>query len=514
MNSAPTSRGFPYTAAGLGILALLALVPLAEVWRQSPDLRHGWASALLMAYLWWERSTERPTTVPRADHGAAWWIVGLVAAATALPLRLLLTPFPLWTTVLWAYVGLLACLAAAGEWRRAGPAGARWLLSPCILLASALPWPAFFEQSVIYPLREGMASLAAEVCYLVGRPALAVGTTVRLASGWVGIDEACGGIRSLQACVMIGLFFGEWFRFKLLRRGLLLAVGVTAALAGNFGRVLFLAFTAGQAGGQAVERYHDLAAWVALGLSLIVTAAMACRWAGWKFPGVALPGPRQDLPVPAAGGAWLLFCASLLTLGELGTRGWFAQGTRESAQVTQWTAALPEGHRSFVAEPLTESAAEMLQPDGFRAGRWQESGGVNLSAYYVEWRRGQVARSIPFLHNPTVCLPLAGCELAGQLNSFEVAWHGLNIPFQAYRFTRRGEEFWVAFTVWDPSRAVALNNPSDTVSFADWWRSRWREVAQRRAVQQAQMLTLAVGGSQEEPTEALRSRLVVLLRTP
>jgi hypothetical protein len=175
---------------------------------------------------------------------------------------------------------------------------------------------------------------------------------------------------------------------------------------------------------------------------------------------------------------------------------------------------LPEAHRTFVAEPLGEVAAEMLQPDGFRAGRWQEAGGVNLAAYYVEWRTGQAARFIPFLHNPTVCLPLAGCELAGELEAFEVEWRGLRIPFQAYRFTRRGEDLWVAFTVWDPSRGAALERPAETSSMGEWLRGRWREVRDRRAHQPAQMFTLSINGIREEPVDALRARLGVLLRAP
>ena len=57
-----------------------------------------------------------------------------------------------------------------------------------------------------------------------------MGTSVRLGNGWVGVDDACGGIRSLQACVMIGLFFGEWMegqKQKILRGLDRLEVAVT-----------------------------------------------------------------------------------------------------------------------------------------------------------------------------------------------------------------------------------------------------------------------------------------------
>lgn len=150
MSPASNSRAVSVEAAALGLLALLALVPLAEVWRRSPDLRHGWAAALLMAYIWWERGGERPRTIsPASDGSGRWWTAGLGAALVAVTLRFFLTPYPLWPAALWGYVGLLVGIAAAVEWRRAGRDGARWLLAPCILLVGALPWPAMFEQTVI-----------------------------------------------------------------------------------------------------------------------------------------------------------------------------------------------------------------------------------------------------------------------------------------------------------------------------------------------------------------------------
>ncbi|HSH93701.1 MAG TPA: hypothetical protein VK968_06115, partial [Roseimicrobium sp.] len=81
-------------------LAGLLLIPLAAVWRQSPDLRHGWAAALLVVYLWWERQGERPVAVARERVASGWWLVALLIVLAALPLRLLLTPFSFWTTIL------------------------------------------------------------------------------------------------------------------------------------------------------------------------------------------------------------------------------------------------------------------------------------------------------------------------------------------------------------------------------------------------------------------------------
>ncbi len=514
MSAVATPRSSWLGGVALLLLAVLLLVPLAEVWRQSPDLRHGWAAVLLMAYLWWERWTERPAPVRREGRlPATWWVLALLSAVLALPLRLLLVPFSLWTTALWAYTSILLAVAAAAAWLRAGWPGVRWLLAPCLILASALPWPASIEQTVIFPLRETMAAAAAEVSNLFGRPALAVGTTVRLASGWVGIDEACGGIRSLQSCVMIALFFGEWFRFAWRRRLFLLASGTAAALVGNFSRVLFLSLVAGRGGQEAVHGWHDAAGWVALALSLAVTGSIACRWAGWRWPALA-PAPANRVALPSPAAAWLAAVVALLALNEAATRAWFARGDRERSLIPQWSVAFPESHWSFMKDPLGEFAAELLRPDFYSAGHWQEGRDVEVASYYIEWHRGQVARFLPFAHNPTVCLPMAGCEMDESLGELSVPWNGLTIPFRAYRFINRGEPMWVAFTIWDPSRGQPLGAPDEDYSLGKALRQRWREVAERRADQPAQLLTLSLRNIKGDAKDALQLRLVNLLSAP
>jgi hypothetical protein len=50
-----------------------------------------------------------------------------------------------------------------------------------------------------------------EVLGWLGIPAMAHGNVIEVATGMVGIDEACSGIRSFQSSLMISLFFGEFY---------------------------------------------------------------------------------------------------------------------------------------------------------------------------------------------------------------------------------------------------------------------------------------------------------------
>lgn len=472
----------------LGAIAAAWLLPLSATWKLSPDLGHAWVVPLLMAYLWWERWNERPGLTSSHQIGWMAWVVALGFAAAHLPLRLLLTPFPLWPSLLAAYTLLLAALAIVTAWLLAGRSGVRWIAGPLVLLLSTLPIPNIVETATIMPLRQTWASLAAEVCNWLGIPALALGTSVRIGTGWVGIDEACGGIRSLQACVMIGLFLGEWYRFPLARRAALLIAAIAVALLGNFARVLFLS-TRASVSVEAVESAHDTAGWISMAASLLLTAGIACRWGRYQWPAQRIT-VRPPARLPRTLVLWIAIVGATLVANELITRAWFHRGGFSPTRPSQWSAQFPESHWSFRPTPLAKLARDLLQPDLFRAGSWRDASDTRVAAYYIEWTKGQQARSIPFLHNPTICLPLAGCELIAPLDPIMVELAGVAVPFHTYKFRQSGEDILVAFTIWDPSRGQPLQASQTTSSWLAWWSHQWSEVAEARIHQPGQLLTI------------------------
>ncbi|MFI5356959.1 MAG: exosortase/archaeosortase family protein [Opitutales bacterium] len=484
---------------GAATFAGLLLGPLSRAWALAPDLGHGWAAPLLAGYLWWERWSQRPALASvRAPWPGAWLIL-MVALVLALPLRLLLTPYPLWPVALILYLAVVVGLALGAARLLAGPAGVRWLGGPLWVLPAVVPWPGGIERLVILPLREGIASLVAEIMNLAGHPALAAGTSVQLAGGWVGIEEACGGIRSLQAAVMTALFFGEWLRLAWSRRAWLVLLGGVAAVAGNFGRVLFLSWCATEPG--ALAKWHDAAGWAALGFSLGVTGLAGWLWRpaqSLKAEAVAsTPAFSKLAALPPGLARWMMTAAFALLVIEAGTRLWFWRGEMERrAAVPQWTVRLPEDNPTFRRQPLTAEAAEMLRPDDFVSGSWIGAGRLKCSANYIVWRTGQVARSAPFLHNPTICLPYSGCDLVRELVGITVAWPQGVVPFRCFVFRRMNEELVVAFAIWDPARGQPLAKAEG--GWDSWWLTQWRDVWEARPNQPAQLLAVAIVGPANE----------------
>ena len=483
-------------------------MPLATAWNLATDLGHGWAAPLLMGYLWWERWGERPPWRPRPP-GRIWWLGAGCAVALALPLRLFLTPFPLWPALVWAYILLLCGLALAAAALLAGREGVRWLGGPLVILPAALPWGNEIEMHLVHPLREAMAAITAEASNILGRPAIAMGTGVRLGNAWVGIDEACGGIRSLEASIMLALFIGEWLRFSRGRRVALVGLGILAAVFGNFLRILFLSLRAG-AGPVAFAAAHDPAGWLALAFSLVLTGLASWWWARGRVSDKRIQNsaqPPRSLPGSRAAVAWLAAVTAVLVLGRgSGPRLVCARRAGRSLGRPGGRRSCPRVHPDFVAAGLTQEAREMLLPDHYVAGTWAIGINSAASAFYIQWDKwpGRPLRPLPAQSHGCACR-WPGCELEATLSDFTVPWSGGGNPLSSLSLPPRRQRLAVAFTVWDTSRGRPLSK-ADTQTWRSWFLDRWTEVREAREDQPAQVLSVAITGPEGE------TRLVPLLQ--
>ena len=107
---------------------------------------------------------------------------------------------------------------------------------------------------------------------VIGIPAIQHGNVIEIATGRVGIDEACSGIRSFQAALMLSLFFGELYRLTVRRRVWLVLLSFALAFLFNVGRTLLLTHVASTNGVGAVASWHDPAG---------ITILVACFLSVW-----------------------------------------------------------------------------------------------------------------------------------------------------------------------------------------------------------------------------------------
>ena len=95
-----------------------------------------------------------------------------------------------------------------------------------------MPWPYRIEVQVIQGLTHYVTVSAVKLLHFAGYPAEVRGNTIVVGSHWLGVDQACSGIRSLQALTMVSLWLGEYFR--LAWKGRFVVVAGAVLLTGIF----------------------------------------------------------------------------------------------------------------------------------------------------------------------------------------------------------------------------------------------------------------------------------------
>ncbi|MGE3309536.1 MAG: exosortase/archaeosortase family protein [Limisphaerales bacterium] len=245
-------------------------------WEAQVEFQHGWLVAPLAAYLAWERlPTSPPPAPPQSIRGP------LFLALLSAPLVLFseLYKNAIASTPFSSFVLSVGCcgFVLAILWAQHGRPVARHFLFPLLFVFVAVPIPKLIWNPIVLGLQGFITTLNVETLNLLGIPALRTGNLIHLPRGTVGVDEACSGIRSLQSSIMAALFISDLTLKRTGAKVFFFIAGVALAVAGNFGRSLFLSLTAANRGIQAVDGVHDTAGWSVL----LFTAAGIGTLAWW-----------------------------------------------------------------------------------------------------------------------------------------------------------------------------------------------------------------------------------------
>ena len=481
-------RLLPWLAAAM--LWLPLLWRWSRAWSIAPDQAYGFAVPVLALYLAKERLGWAPAPLaPAAGErrlAAAALALGLVLYAAALPV---LEANALWPTAQW-WAGLaalavtLAALTLAGGWR-----WARHFAFPAAFVFTALTWPTPVKVWIVNNLVAVNARLAAELVSVLGHPALVSGNVIVVGTGLVGVDEACSGLRSLQAVGMAACFFGELFRLNRARRLTLLFGSFLAAWAANVARTAALTQIAAARGLAASERWHDRAGAAELAAALGAILFLAVRSARASRPPAAIPASA------AAAGSWrrglraaawtiLLVCGS----AEAGTQAWYRSHEQSrGAALQHWELRAPDATWQRAAVPARAAAILRSSAAGGLEGR-DPASGERAWAFLVAWEGGAAQGENPEWHDPTICLPAAGAIRVADWGRVEAIVGGQPLPFTGYSFTADGRPLAVFFCHWDgdlaKARAEGVLDPGDLRA------RRWRRVWEGRRDGNVAHLTL------------------------
>jgi exosortase len=250
------------------------ILDLQVHWRTLVEFQHGWLVFPLAAYLAWERAPGRPPSTPPASARGP-----MALAILSMPAVLVAQLYKeaLASTATSSFLMSLGCVGflMAMIWLLHGLPVAKRFLLPVLFVFVAVPIPKTLWNPIVLGLQGLITSLNVEALNLLGIPAERSGNLIRLPGGTVGVDEACSGIRSLQASIMAAVFIAD----LTLRRGgtkvFFLLAGIALAIAGNFGRSMYLSLTAARRGVGAVAAVHDTAGWSVLGFTAAGLAVLA-----------------------------------------------------------------------------------------------------------------------------------------------------------------------------------------------------------------------------------------------
>jgi exosortase len=174
-------------------------------------------------------------------------------------------------------------------------------------------------------------SVTVESLNLFNIQALQHGNVIELKTGLVCIDEACSGIRSLQATILVSLFLGELHRATWMRRIILALSGVLIAFSCNVGRTFLLCSVVAKNGIESFLKWHDPAGFIILGICFFVLWGLA-RFLSGAPPRLELSKGSAPMPFPPRRAAGL---AMWLLVTVLGTESWYR--AHETRQTLHWS---------------------------------------------------------------------------------------------------------------------------------------------------------------------------------
>ena len=281
--AAPPSRERFQLVFALSVLFLAALWfglcrELSGEWSVNEEYNFGWFVPFFALYLFWLRWQDRPKPISNFKSrilSLSASAIAIVALLLLFPLRLFEIANPEWRLLAWTHALAVVTLTLLVLWSAGGKAWLRHFAFPVAFIFIAVPWPTVLEAPVIQGLMRIVARVAAETAMLLGTPAQVEGNLIRVSNGFVGVNEACSGIRSLQTSLMISLLFGEVKRFSVFRRLTLVVCAVVIALLANFLRAVFLVRIAATENLSEVGRWHDVAGYSIVAFVFVATLGVA-----------------------------------------------------------------------------------------------------------------------------------------------------------------------------------------------------------------------------------------------
>lgn len=437
-----------FASVFFALLWLEVIKQLAPEWSLNPQYGYGWVVPLLTLYLLWQRWHQRPAPTPPRNRLIPMAVI-ILLALVFFPVRIIAQANPDWRLVGWTF-GLGAIAASLSFAFLSG--GRRWLQHfafPVCFFLIAVPWPMHFEQIVIQGLMRTVSAINVAFLNVIGVPALQHGNVIEIGNGFVGIEEACSGVRSFQATLMVSLFLGEFYAFNLARRVLLIIAGALLAFACNLIRTAVLVWLTALRGTSSLEAWHDPAGMTILLICLFGLWLLSLLLRGRALLANATTTPKIDKHVFRFRFPGSLFAslAAWILVSEVAVQFW-ARAHALPVTNAHWHIQWPSEEITFHVVPIPPETKTLLHYDQGSAGLWKHEGRPWM-LYFFRWSPGRTAGLSVKIHRPEICLPATGMTLTSDDGGRRLTVNGIDLYVHSYRFNDRGEPLHVLYCYGD-----------------------------------------------------------------
>ena len=254
----------------VGVLYGQVLVDLAGDWWTEPSFSQGLLIPPLALYVAWTRRSLTLAQPIQPDNRGV-WLIGFSCLLFMLGKLSAEFFFPRISFVL-----LIAGLA----WTFWGYARLRTLAFPFVLLATMVPLPTLVYNAVSAPLQLFASDVSTSLAQLLGVAVYRDGNIIHLANISLGVEEACSGLNSLSALMVVSLLIGFLICPRMSVRVLLFALSIPLSIAVNILRVTGTAIIADYHEQFALGFYHSFTGWLVFiaGFAILYSLAKGLNW--------------------------------------------------------------------------------------------------------------------------------------------------------------------------------------------------------------------------------------------
>lgn len=433
----------------------LLVTQLRHHWGGESYYNFGFFVPFLTAWLLYRNLSMLETRQAACSPGTL--LTGAACMLLVLPFHMLSEVNPFWRVPLWVQAIGLYGFTLTILHSIYGKAGIRAGIFPLFFLLTMIPWPYRIEVFLIQALTKVVVTAAMWGIHFLGYPVELAGNSLVLGDLQIGVNEACSGIRSLQALFMVTLFLGSLFGQDKTRRLLAVLLLPLIVVLINSLRAVFLSLQVITKGDTAYHAWHDTAGYIAFGVSMVLIygciellnmGSATTDEPDRKPVGVFL----QGFLIKRGTRAMALFAVMPLLAYSL-VEGWFLWHEKEDGGNPDWSLQAPDP--SDPAIRYLEIHPQISGVLGYSYGQrflYRPSSRLGYEVYYYGYEADNKLASVSsYGHSPTICMEAVGASMIEEYPTLFVDIGPVSLPLRHFLFQLdkgkgRLHVFWV---VWE-----------------------------------------------------------------